>query len=88
MSIATKDRARAVGTSLTGTVKWFNEAKGFGFITADSSDGSKGTKDDDHFVHYSEIKSEGFKTLQEGQRVSFTSCNGPKGLQACAVVPG
>ena len=59
----------------TGTVKWFNESKGFGFITPD--DGSK-----DCFVHFSAIQGSGFKTLTEGQRVSFDVTSGPKGLQA------
>jgi len=62
----------------TGTVKWFNESKGFGFITP--SDGSK-----DVFVHFSAIASEGFRTLSEGQQVSFTVENGPKGPQAVNV---
>jgi CspA family cold shock protein len=59
----------------TGTVKWFNDAKGFGFITP--TDGSK-----DLFVHFSAIQQQGFKTLSEGQRVSFDVATGPKGLQA------
>ncbi|MBI3561200.1 MAG: cold-shock protein [Gammaproteobacteria bacterium] len=62
----------------TGTVKWFNESKGFGFITP--SDGGK-----DVFVHFSAIKSDGFRTLQEGQKVEFTIENGPKGPQASQV---
>jgi CspA family cold shock protein len=63
----------------TGTVKWFNDAKGFGFITP--SDGSK-----DVFVHFSAITSEGgFRTLAEGQEVTFTTENGPKGPQAVNV---
>jgi len=62
----------------TGTVKWFNESKGFGFITPD--DGSK-----DVFVHFSAIASEGFRTLAEGQQVSFNVENGPKGPQATNV---
>ena len=62
----------------TGTVKWFNEAKGFGFITP--SDGSK-----DVFVHVSAIQGEGFKVLTEGQSVSFNVENGPKGPQATRV---
>lgn len=62
----------------TGTVKWFNESKGFGFITP--GDGSK-----DVFVHFSAIKSEGFRTLQEGQTVEFEVENSPKGPQASQV---
>ena len=62
----------------TGTVKWFNESKGFGFITPD--DGSK-----DVFVHFSAIASEGFRTLAEGQKVSFNVEDGPKGPQATNV---
>ena len=59
----------------TGTVNWFNDSKGFGFITP--QDGSK-----DLFVHFSAIQGQGFKTLTEGQRVSFDITTGPKGLQA------
>ena len=62
----------------TGTVKWFNESKGFGFITPD--DGSK-----DVFVHFSAIASEGFRTLAVGQQVSFNVEDGPKGPQATNV---
>jgi len=59
----------------TGTVKWFNDSKGFGFITP--TDGSK-----DLFAHSSAIQEQGFKTLKEGQRVSFDVTTGPKGQQA------
>ncbi|AWK13815.1 cold-shock protein [Candidatus Fukatsuia symbiotica] len=61
-----------------GSVKWFNESKGFGFITPE--DGSK-----DVFVHFSAIKSDGFKTLAEGQQVQFTIENGAKGPSAANV---
>jgi len=61
-----------------GTVKWFNESKGFGFITPE--DGSK-----DVFVHFSAIMGDGFRTLAEGQTVSFVVESGPKGPQASQV---
>jgi CspA family cold shock protein len=62
----------------TGTVKWFNEKKGFGFITQDSGS--------DVFVHYSAIKGDGFKTLSEGDKVTFEVTDGPKGPQASNVM--
>ena len=65
---------------VTGTVKWFNESKGFGFIAP--SDGSA-----DVFVHFSAIQGDGFKTLVEGQTVEFEVEQGPKGLQAAKVTP-
>ncbi|MFZ5661256.1 MAG: cold-shock protein [Pseudomonadota bacterium] len=57
-----------------GTVKWFNDAKGFGFISRESGD--------DVFVHFRSIQGSGFKTLKEGQKVSFVVARGQKGLQA------
>ena len=63
-----------------GTVKWFNDAKGFGFIAPE--DGSA-----DVFVHFSAIDSSGFRSLQEGQRVSYEVQQGAKGVQAAGVKP-
>ena len=57
-----------------GTVKWFNDAKGFGFLSRPNGE--------DVFVHFSAIQSEGFRSLQEGQSVEFNVVKGPKGLQA------
>jgi cold shock protein len=64
----------------TGKVKWFNDAKGFGFITPD--DGGE-----DLFAHFSAIQSSGFKSLKEGQKVSFEVTTGPKGKQAANIRP-
>lgn len=67
-------------TATTGTVKWFNETKGFGFITPDGGG-------EDLFAHFREIQGSGFKTLKEGQKVEFTSQRGPKGMQAAQIRP-
>jgi CspA family cold shock protein len=61
-----------------GSVKWFNEKKGFGFIEREDGD--------DVFVHFSAISGDGFRTLEEGQRVEFAIQQGPKGLQAADVI--
>ncbi|MBC8235222.1 cold-shock protein [bacterium] len=63
----------------TGSVKWFNEKKGYGFISPDEGE--------DVFVHYSEIQGDGFRTLYEGQQVQFEITEGRKGPQATNVVP-
>lgn len=63
----------------TGVVKWFNGTKGYGFLSREGKD--------DVFVHFSAIQTDGFKTLDEGQRVEFTVEQGDKGLQATNVVP-
>jgi len=63
----------------TGIVKWFNDAKGFGFISRESGE--------DVFVHFRAIQAQGFKSLKEGQKVTFTVIQGQKGLQADAVEP-
>jgi CspA family cold shock protein len=64
----------------TGTVKWFNDAKGFGFITSDAGG-------EDLFAHFSAIQANGFKTLKEGQKVTFDVTTGPKGKQASNIKP-
>ena len=86
--LATSRRANGVSTTRSkelvemadrenGTVKWFNDAKGFGFISRENGE--------DVFVHFRAIQSQGFKSLKEGQKVSFTVVQGQKGLQADAV---
>ncbi len=67
-----------MSSRIEGTVKWFNGTKGYGFIARDGGP--------DVFVHYSAITGNGFRTLQEGQKVEFTLEQGPKGLQASNVV--
>jgi CspA family cold shock protein len=64
---------------IIGTVKWFNNSKGFGFIEQQGGE--------DVFVHYSALQAEGYRSLDEGQRVEFSVERGPKGLQASNVVP-
>lgn len=64
----------------TGTVKWFNDSKGFGFITPDAGG-------EDLFAHFSAIQSSGFKTLTENQKVEFDVTTGPKGKQAANIRP-
>jgi CspA family cold shock protein len=64
----------------TGTVKWFNESKGYGFITPDGGG-------EDLFAHFSAIQAQGFKTLTENQKVSFDVTTGPKGKQAANIQP-
>lgn len=63
---------------ISGTVKWFNSSKGYGFLTQNNGA--------DVFVHFTEIRSDGFRTLEEGQKVEFSVEQGPKGLQAKNVV--
>lgn len=64
-----------MGERVSGTVKWFNNAKGFGFITREGSE-------EDLFVHFRSIQGDGYRTLNEGQSVEFLVVEGPKGLQA------
>jgi CspA family cold shock protein len=72
-----ESRSKKVTERETGTVKWFNASKGYGFISREIGE--------DVFVHYSAIEGEGFRSLDEGQRVEFTVEQGPKGLQATQV---
>ena len=65
----------------SGIVKWFNDAKGFGFITPEEGG-------EDLFAHFSAIEMDGFKTLKEGQKVTFEVVTGPKGKQAAHIKPG
>jgi cold shock protein len=74
--VHTRDKQRMA----TGTVKWFNDAKGYGFITQDGGG-------EDVFCHHTAIQVEGFRSLAEGQKVQFDVTKGPKGLQASNVRP-
>jgi CspA family cold shock protein len=73
------NRKAADEPTTTGTVKWFNDAKGYGFISSDQGG--------DLFVHFKSIKGNGFRSLKEGQKVKFVAKQGPKGLQAEDVEP-
>lgn len=73
-----EDKARTISARSTGTVRWFNDAKGFGFITVGG---------EDVFVHSSAIRAKGFRSLAEGSRVELDVVQGPKGLQAVNVTP-
>jgi CspA family cold shock protein len=72
-----KEAKSTMSERVLGTVKWFNGSKGYGFVEVEGQD--------DVFVHYSAIQSEGFRTLEEGQQVEFVIEQGPKGLQAANV---
>jgi CspA family cold shock protein len=74
------EHSKEVQCMATGTVKWFNDAKGFGFITQDGGG-------EDVFCHHTAIQADGFRTLAEGQKVEFEVKKGPKGLQAANVRP-
>ncbi len=63
-----------------GTVKWFNDAKGFGFITPEGGG-------EDLFAHFKEIQGQGFRSLKEGQKVEYVAARGPKGMQATQIKP-
>ena len=75
MSETTTTAGTGDNQKLSGTVKWFNDAKGFGFITTDNGG-------EDLFAHFSSIQMNGFKTLKEGQKVLYEVAQGPKGKQA------
>ncbi len=74
-----RSKSNTMSERVQGTVKWFNASKGYGFIARDGGE--------DVFVHFSAIQTDGFRTLDEGQRVEFTVETGPKGLQASDVIP-
>jgi len=74
------NHSKEIQDMANGTVKWFNDSKGFGFITPEAGG-------EDLFAHFSAIQGSGFKTLKEGQRVSFDVTTGPKGKQAANIRP-
>lgn len=78
--VFTTNTIQRIPRMATGTVKWFNDAKGFGFITPDAGG-------EDLFAHFSEIQGNGFKSLQENQKVSFEVTQGAKGKQASKITP-
>jgi CspA family cold shock protein len=78
LTLSISEGAATVSDKVTGTVKWFNNAKGYGFISQETGE--------DVFVHHSAITMTGYRTLNEGQRVQFSVERGPKGLQAKDVV--
>src|SRR6266567_1052150 len=79
-TVRVHEKKRVQTVMATGSVKWFNDAKGFGFITQDSGG-------EDVFCHHTAIQADGFRTLAEGQKVEFDVTKGPKGLQAANVRP-
>ena len=79
LTLIISEGAATVSDKVTGTVKWFNNAKGYGFISQETGE--------DVFVHHSAITMTGYRTLNEGQRVQFSVERGPKGLQAKDVIP-
>ena len=80
LRVSARTKAKETVKMPTGTVKWFNDSKGFGFITPDAGG-------DDLFAHFSEVRGDGFKTLAENQKVSYETKRGPKGMQAANISP-
>jgi len=78
-TLVTLDGVRSMSERIVGTVKWFNAAKGYGFLGREDGD--------DVFVHYSAIEMDGYRRLEKDQKVEFSIEEGPKGLQAAQVVP-
>jgi cold shock protein len=80
LAALSREHTKEVHRMATGTVKWFNDAKGFGFIVQDNGG-------PDVFCHHTAIQADGFRSLAEGQKVEFETKKGPKGLQAANVRP-